>query len=184
MDCHDARLLLTLQRREPEQLDRIELEAIERHVELCPGCQTWNQSEARFESALTAAVKNVPLPGQLKDRITAGLARSRPPRRKAWAAAAAAVLLAAIATGTYFWLQPVEIDIEQVVNYQDDQSSRPDTVQSYFAAFGHAMTPPPQFEYDYLVPAGTSAQAKAAARETGPVTTGARNARGAACRGT
>src|SRR4029079_7356467 len=100
-------------RREPEQLDRVELEAIERHVELCPGCQNWNQSEARFESALTTALKTVPLPVGLKGKIASGLMRSRPPRRKAWASPATAVLLGIVATGTYFWLQPTEIDVEQ-----------------------------------------------------------------------
>jgi len=151
MDCHDARLLLTLQRREPEQLDRVELEALERHVELCPGCQNWNQSEARFESALTTALKTVPLPVGLKGKIASGLARSRPPRRKAWAAAAAAVLLGIVATGTYFWLQPTEIDPDQFRELVNDEKSVPDAVQSYFRKLGHRMTPPPQFEYGYLV---------------------------------
>ena len=151
MDCHDARLLLTLQRREPEQLDRVELEAIERHVELCPGCQNWNQSEARFESALTTALKTVPLPVGLKGKIAAGLTRSRPPRRKAWAAAAAAVLLGIVTTGTYYWWQPSEIDVDQFHALAPYEQSGPEAVQSYFRELGHAMTAPPQFDYSYLV---------------------------------
>jgi hypothetical protein len=151
MDCHDARLLLTLQRREPEQLDRAELEAIERHVELCPGCQTWNQSEARFETALTAAVKDVPLPAGLKDKIASGLSRSRPPRRMPWLGAAAVLLAMGVGAGTYLWWQPIVVDDPAEVVIHDDQGARPDDVQAYFAALGHAMTPPPQFEYDYLL---------------------------------
>lgn len=149
MDCHDARLLLTLQRREPEQLDAVELEALEAHVELCPGCQTWLQSEARFESALASAIKNVTAPAGLKDKISARLAASRPFPVRRWAMAAAAILLLVGAGGGIVLLQPEPIDPATVpVLYQDGVS--PQEVQDYFASLGYTMTPPPDFSYELL----------------------------------
>jgi hypothetical protein len=150
MDCHDARLLLTLQRREPDQLDRVELEAIERHIELCPGCQSWNQSEAKFESALTTAIKNVPLPAGLKERIASGLARSPRPRGKAWAAATVAALLAVAAVGVYFWTQPTTVYFADLPSVRVEEEQDSQAVQNYFKELGHSMTPPPEFDYQNL----------------------------------
>ena len=93
MECHDARLLLTLLRRDPEQLDATELDALERHVELCPGCQNWNHSEAQFDAAAATAVKSVLLPADLKARIAGRLGAMPKPRSKAWIGVAAALFL-------------------------------------------------------------------------------------------
>jgi hypothetical protein len=151
MDCHDARLLLTLQRRDPEQLDAVELDAVERHIDLCPGCQNWNQSEARFESAVVSALKDIKPAADLKSRINARLTATRPRSRTVWVAAAAAILLAIGGTGGYFALRPETIDLDYVVHMDDEESSRPQGVRSYFADLGYPMTPPPDFQYDYLV---------------------------------
>ncbi len=152
MDCHDVRLLLTLHRREPEQLDAVELEALECHIELCPGCQNWNRSEARFDVAVTSAVKNVPLPVGLKDKISGRLRETRAPRRKTWLAVAAAFLLmVGGGTGTYFWMQPEFIDWHPISDEFEKQGADEQTVENYFAGKGYAMTPPPQFMYDYLL---------------------------------
>lgn len=151
MECHDARLLLTIQRREPEQLDTAELEAVERHIELCPGCQTWNQSEARFETAVVSAFANVQPPTGLKQRLTAKLLQSRPRSRAPWVAAAAVVLLAIGGTGAFVWMRPEPIDLNVYVVQPDDEGYALQAVQNYFADLGYSMTPPPNFQYDYLV---------------------------------
>lgn len=151
MECHDARLLLTLQRRDPEQLDSAELEAVERHIELCPGCQTWNQSEARFETAVASAMRKLETPAGLKGRISARLASSRPYNHRVWAAVAAALFLAVGASGMYYWMRPEAIDPYQVVIQDDEQSTGPGAVQNYFASLGYPMVPPPDFLYEHLV---------------------------------
>ena len=151
MDCHDVRLLLTLHRREPEQLDAVELAALERHIELCPGCQNWYQSEARFDAAVTSAVKSMPLPVGLKDKIAGRLKATPAPRNKAWLVAAACLLLlVGGGTGTYFWMQPELIETP-VSDEFDKQGADEQTVENFFTGKGYAMKAPPQFTYDYLL---------------------------------
>ncbi len=150
MDCHDARLLLTLQRREPDALDAVERDALQRHVSGCSACQTWNQGETRFDSAVTTAIKNVPLPMGLKNKIAVRLHASPAPRGKAWIATAAAVLLAVgIGTGAYVWLQPASVNPYEFIAF--DQPRDEESVREFFASQKHSMTAPPQFDYGYLL---------------------------------
>jgi hypothetical protein len=150
MECHDARLLLTLHRREPDQLDGPELDALERHIELCPDCQNWNRSEACFDTAVTAALTNVTVPANLRDRINQRLAASKPPRRGAWVAAAAAFFFVVGASGLYFGTRPEELSLEQVATSLNEiRSVGPGSVQEYFTELGYSMTPP-DFDFEFL----------------------------------
>lgn len=157
MDCSDARLFLTLERREPGQLDAVEVEALERHVELCPACQTWNRSEARFDTAMASAMKNVTTPAGLKSSILARLtperpaARSRPWMRPvAWAAIAAGVLLL-VGAGYFAWSRPVAVTMDGILEQIEHKGSSPEAVEEYFAARGYRITAPRQFRYECLV---------------------------------
>lgn len=147
MDCHDARLLLTLHRREPDQLDLVELGALERHVEFCPGCQAWNRGESRFDSAVTRAMVGVEVPSGLRAAILTKVAAHRPPARWPWMAAAAAVLLGIVSVGYWHWSQPVVVDLWSV-DFEHEPTL--EAAEQYFADLGYSMVPPIHFDYRYL----------------------------------
>lgn len=151
MECHDARQLLALLRREPAQVESAEVEAVERHVELCPACQTWNASEAVFDAAVAKAMRDVAIPAGLKDRVVARLSRSPSSRRVVPWAAAASLLIAVTSLGLFFTLRPEPIQLESFVYQLDDEpTSHPHSVQKYFADLGYPITPPADFDYDLL----------------------------------
>jgi hypothetical protein len=100
MDCKTVRLLLDYARPRSAELAGDDAAALEGHLHACPDCEVLARGERQFDDHLGRAVRNVPVPDGLRDRLLNRLAAERRTwyRRQArrWGpvAAAAVVLLA------------------------------------------------------------------------------------------
>jgi hypothetical protein len=107
MDCKTARLLLEYARPKPAELAEGDASALAGHLHTCPDCDALARGERQFDAHLGRAVRGVPLPDGLRDRLLTRLAAERRAwyRRKAWRCgpvAAAAVMVLAL-SAYWFW---------------------------------------------------------------------------------
>src|SRR5262245_5275113 len=137
MDCANARLLLNFLRN--DEMDPAERSALLAHLEACPDCSAQAQSESQFDEALGRALRRMPVPAGLKGRLLAAVAARRP-RHWPWAAAAAALLLAASLGAYVWWSQSTVVDFNDVIEIVDYRTkTNPDNVESEFASLGYPM---------------------------------------------
>src|SRR5690242_15755148 len=109
MDCRTARLLLDYARPAPAELPGGDAAALEGHLTACPECEALARAERQADDRLGRAVRDVPVPDGLRDRLLARLGAERRrwyPRRLTWGggtlAGAAAALLLAFGLWRYF----------------------------------------------------------------------------------
>src|SRR6516164_810648 len=94
MDCNHARLLLTFSH-DQVKLDARDAQGLQTHLGQCRECDTLFAAERQFDQVVGQAMRAVPVPPSLKERL---LAKLTPPRQP-WSvqrlipAAAAACLL-------------------------------------------------------------------------------------------
>lgn len=153
MDCQDVRLLLAFQRR-AEAVEAAERQALRRHLETCPDCAAFVQSEEATDRALGAALRDVPVPPELQARLLERLADARKPRWRwvAASAAAAAVLLLTLGLVGYSFLRPRPVDLDAFAYAVDGQArNAPEQVEQWFAEAGLPMKFPPNFNDRYLL---------------------------------
>lgn len=155
MDCRTARLLLDYARPSETELDAGEATALHGHLDGCPECAALGHTERRLEEHLGAAVRAVPVPEGLRDRLLARLQKDRREwyqrwwlRRAVGAAAAAVILL----TG---WLVFARSQRPPVPNVEDIESllvaATPDSIEEWFRDTYKVHTVvPPQFNYALL----------------------------------
>lgn len=152
MDCQDARLLQTFAQPGAEQLDAAEQEALRQHLATCSDCAAQFQSEVEFDRAVGAALRDVPVPAGLKERLLEQAARRPRPVPVAWLTAVAAGLLAAVGLiGSWYAHHWPELSSVEIVAEQHGRPHDPEGVQTWFAERGIAMEPPREFDYQYLV---------------------------------
>src|SRR5438270_13002552 len=113
MDCRTAQLLLTFARPKASELGAREAEALNRHLTACAACAALARGQSQIEHQLGVAMRDVPLPVDLRQRLLTRLAEDRrewythlPRRHPRWAAAAAALLLLAVGFVVYAALRP------------------------------------------------------------------------------
>jgi hypothetical protein len=146
MDCNHARLLLVFLRNSAE-LDATEAEALASHLKQCDACDHWARVEQQVDATLTRAMRAVPVPAGLRDRLLSRLGQDRSLRylrRLRLALATAAALLLAAGLSWYFWfglrqtpdLAAVESEIIKV-------ALNPEQVENWFRDQGLAMEVPP-----------------------------------------
>lgn len=114
MDCKTARLLLDFARPGATELDEGDGEALATHLAECSTCAIVQQHERRWDEPLGRAMRDVPVPPELRGRLLQCLAARRDAwyRRRVWpalAAAAAAALL--IWLGVGHLVRPLEPDL-------------------------------------------------------------------------
>jgi hypothetical protein len=156
MDCKTARLLLDFDRALPApELEAGEAERLHEHLAECPVCRSAAQIERQVDEHLGRAVRAVPVPDGLRQRLLTRLESERQVwyRRRVWvpaAAAAAAVLLLAVwlGLGPGHPLPRPDVDYH-ALNQQ--LGSPPERVQEWFAETYHVQTTvPPQLDYNFL----------------------------------
>src|SRR5262245_10465360 len=84
MDCRNARLLLEFARPLTAELDAGEAEALQGHLADCPECGALAREERRLDEHLGRAVRDVPVPEGLRDRLLARLATERDAWFRRW----------------------------------------------------------------------------------------------------
>src|SRR5438094_788506 len=98
MDCRTARLLLDFARPIPAELEADASRDLEHHLAGCADCDSLARAERRLDEPLGRAMRAVPLPLGLRDRLLARLDAERGAWQRRWMfrslAAAAALALA------------------------------------------------------------------------------------------
>ncbi|MBY0513542.1 MAG: hypothetical protein K2P78_06480 [Gemmataceae bacterium] len=157
MDCRDAQFYLRLRRHAADELGPDVTADLDRHVTGCPGCAADARSAGRFDQAVAVAMRNVPLPPGLRDRLVAKLSAQRGSvlRRRAYqyAAAAAAVLLAVGLGYGAVWQSRPKADTAKLLMERDELVTNPqtaeDAVRSWLAAEDLPDRLPEPFDYRY-----------------------------------
>jgi hypothetical protein len=155
MDCRHARLLLDFTRPRGTELEPTETEALETHLADCPECGAQARAERRFDEHLSRAVRDVPVPDGLRDRLVGRLSAARDAwyRRRLFRAAgvlAAAVLLAAVG-GLLIWHESRRPYFEvSEVSVDERPTNTPADVEGWFRkTYGLATVAPSDRALDY-----------------------------------
>jgi hypothetical protein len=158
MDCRTARILLEFSRPLAADLDPSEVEHLQEHLADCPDCRPLAQHERQFDAQVGQAIRAVPLPEDLRDRLLVKLQQER----YAWyrrrfvtpavlTAAAAAVLLAVwVGFGPRQQLAQPNLDFH-ALTWQ--MRAKPELVEKWFRDRYQVRTvvPPDNvFDYNYL----------------------------------
>ena len=158
MDCKTAHLLLDFNRPTPTELEASEAETLENHLIDCPACARLARDERRLDEHVGQAVRDVPVPAGLRERLIAGLQRPETlplPRRRfsrgAWSLAAAAALLLIAFGGTVLATRPTGLDTYQLrldswTQFNPDRTQ----VDDWLHAEGSRVPAPDMFEYNLL----------------------------------
>jgi hypothetical protein len=150
MDCNHARLLLKFVRPDGTELEASEAEALQDHLSQCADCGALAGDERRLDEAFAQAMRQVPVPGGLRERILSRLTARRQKMLKRWLAAAAALLLLVGGlAGWTLWQPRPYVNVDEPAPYLIAARS-PATVEEAFEKMGVVMTAPTQFDYALL----------------------------------
>lgn len=157
MDCKTAMLLHESAGSRLAELDAVEAAALEQHLADCSDCARLVRSERAADDRLAGAMRAVPLPPGLRDRLLGRVTAEAGGRRRffgprtGWAAAA--VVFAAL-VGLFWQIrQPHRLDTEQLSYEMWEQTANPsaESVREWFLREKKvAVVPPPQFNYRLL----------------------------------
>jgi hypothetical protein len=161
MDCKTARMLIDFARPRCRELDQQETDALDTHLRDCHECAHATRAEHAADERISRALKDVPVPVGMRERIIHRLQSARRPwyrRTTGRYAAAAAVLLIAV-LGFAYWAGtyrpafdvPAWADRRPAVG----EESTPELVEQWFFDMYHVKAVLPRFlKYNYFVSAG------------------------------
>ncbi|HYT95625.1 MAG TPA: zf-HC2 domain-containing protein, partial [Gemmataceae bacterium] len=154
MDCKDARLLLEFARPGDKELDHDEAEALRQHLADCPDCSAQAQAERRADEHIGLAMRAVPVPAGLRERVLQKLGPERVPWYRRWpvrVAGAAAVLLLLGGLGyVWWWDDRPAVDGRVICEQVDPPPRTRGAVEERFKALNVTTVAPPQFNYELL----------------------------------
>jgi hypothetical protein len=154
MDCRDAQFYLRFRRPGSDEFDPEVGGELDRHLAGCPHCAAEARADAAFDAAVTAAMRDVPVPAGLRNRLVAHVAAQRGAalRRRVtrYASVAAAVLLAVGIGFGAFGSRP-ELDLYALVSAEAQQDRQPEeTVRKWLTAQKLPADLPYPFDYALL----------------------------------
>jgi predicted anti-sigma-YlaC factor YlaD len=162
MDCRTARHLLEFTRPGGADLDRADQADLERHLADCPDCDGLARAERRADDHLGRAVRDVPVPHGLRERLLRRLAEEREAWYRRWlarglrtaAAAAAVVLIAWFALTSWRKHHLPRYDEATLASAVLEQHSvappNRDDAEAFFRDKGFLTAAPAEFDYRYL----------------------------------
>jgi hypothetical protein len=161
MDCRDAQFYLRLRRPGSDDLDADASAALDRHLAGCAGCAAAGRALAGFDAAVGRAMRAVPVPDGLRDRVFAEAASRRGAvrRRQVYrglAVAASVLVTCGLALGVYSAARP-HADVMRLVGI-NDELGQPQGAERQIAAFlkTHNLPALPEpFDPALFVHAGT-----------------------------
>src|SRR5260370_21903680 len=160
MDCRTARLLLDFARPRGPGRPPTDADALEAQLSGCADCDVLARAERAADERLAQAMRDVPVPDGLRDRIVARLQAERGDRHRRWlgwtvrgAAAAAAILLAVWLGFVWYRYRPRELDLWALHNEVSARYMSPsaDKAVDWFKEdFNLKTVAPVNFNYRYL----------------------------------
>ena len=151
MDCQKVQQLLVFLDRKSEDFDAVERDAVLQHLAKCPACQALAESERRADEVMGSAMREVPVPADLQQKVMKRLSAQQP--RLPWKrgiTAIAAMVLIGLSVGWY--LQPLpqvtESDLTNIefrgFGWEDKK------VAQFVADEGMQVELPRTLNYEYL----------------------------------
>jgi len=161
MDCETARLFLPFVTPSGKDLDGPEADKLHAHLEQCTACNALSMNANRVDQHLGRAMRAVPVPAGMKERILARLAEDRGVIRRRWlkragqhaalvACVAAVLVLAVWASFVGPNRKPAEVDPNDVLAPVAVSGHDQESVQRAFAALGSRAVAP-NYRYEFLV---------------------------------
>jgi hypothetical protein len=159
MDCRTARYLLEFARPGTNDLDAADRAALDGHLAICPDCDALARAERRLDEHIGEAVRDVPIPAGLKDRLLTNLRQKRDEwwmegmKRTARYAAIAAALLLLVWGGWKTTQRPPQPTADELVDvlltrHVHSLPSKEDAERDL------KLSLPPEFDYRYLAEYG------------------------------
>jgi hypothetical protein len=139
MDCRHARLLLDYARPQGTELEARDTHELETHLGDCPECGELARQERRADEHLARAMRDVPVPDNLRGRLVSRLAVERDSyyrrllmRGLGLAAAAAALIL--LLWGGWIWHKNRRLGFnpEDVIAFDAQPTFSPEAVEGWF----------------------------------------------------
>ena len=150
MDCSHARLLILFQKPGSGEIAQAESEALHAHLEQCRDCRNLGQRQQTVDNVLGQAMRQVPVPGDLQDRIFQRLQRTGRPNPWPWLAGAA-VLLLAVGLGGLLWVRPLATNFDPAdLEARHQHGAKADVVKEWFQQRGVRFALPPLTNMEYL----------------------------------
>jgi hypothetical protein len=159
IDCNTARLFLAFARPNCSELEECAAEALDEHLTQCTECGAIARAEHQVERRLSLAMRDVPPPSGLRQRLLTGLQAERkawyrnlPRRHPRMATIAAAVLILGIGAAIYLAARlPRPLDLPALaLNWNNQVHASPEQVQQVFEEWGFKIAVPSGFNYQYL----------------------------------
>jgi hypothetical protein len=161
MDCSNARLLMQFRTTSGDELAAPEREELDAHLAGCPLCRALDHDQHRLDEHLGRAMRDVPVPAGLRQRLLAAVAPAPPAKRpRRWVkragwglGLATAASLGLLVWAWYFGQGPLKptISPHQVqMGYLATLPRDPDAVNAQFRVLGARLCAPDWVEYKYL----------------------------------
>ena len=129
MDDHTAQLLMELLTLGNQELDPEQAAAVERQLRALPDLEMLSQHDREFDALIRPAMRDVPIPTGLMDRIHTKLASQRGgvQRRRAlrWSGGAFALVIGVVAVWGLRWEARPVLDAEEFASFYDERMRDP-----------------------------------------------------------
>lgn len=155
MDCRTARLLFEFARPRANELPHPEAAELRHHLDACPECSALAAVERRTDHHLARAMRDVPVPVGLRNRLLERLKADSVPTRSRWLLRTVATVgvAAALLLGVGLWAmlarsQPTRLDIAGLQGLLAAKTTNPnaDWVEAWFQdTHGVVMVAPRAF---------------------------------------
>ena len=159
MECRDAQFYLRLRRHAADELGPDVSAALDGHCATCAACAADARAAAAFDRALATAMRAVPVPSGLRERLITQAARAQGAalRNKALrvgGVAAAVLLTFGIGLSLYSTTRP-KVNTDAIVQQSDDLYGKPaEYARKWLEAEKLPGELPWDFDYDLLIYCG------------------------------
>jgi hypothetical protein len=156
MECRTVRLIVDLLPAGDSELDASDRQEVKDHLASCPECASRALTERQADAQIGQAMRAVIVPEGYRSRLLTRLDQERrdwyrrwPMRHARLSAAAAALFIALVGLGAYWFLRPLPVVLLSDKRDEWDRmvQAPPAQVEEWFAAQGLRTAAPPGWDY-------------------------------------